>query len=47
MTEELKALGFDVGHCRVGRLMQLNGIEVKRNKKINATTASNHSFNIV
>jgi transposase InsO family protein len=33
MTEEMKELGFDVGHRRVGRLMQENGIEVKRNKK--------------
>lgn len=46
MTEELKELGFGVGHRRVGRLMQENGIEVKRNKKFKATTASNHSFNI-
>lgn len=40
MTEELKELGFDVGHRRVGRLMQENGIEVKRNKKYKATTAA-------
>lgn len=33
MTEELKELGFDVGHRRARRLMQENGIEVKRNKK--------------
>ncbi|NQX73264.1 MAG: hypothetical protein HRT62_06785 [Epibacterium sp.] len=46
MTEELKALGFDDGHCRVGRLMPVNGIEVKPNKKFKATTDSNHSFNI-
>lgn len=46
MTEELKELGFDVGHRRVGRLMQENGIEVKRNKKFKATTDSNHRFNI-
>ena len=39
MTEELKELSFDVGHRRVGRLMQENGIEVKRNKKFKATTA--------
>lgn len=29
MTEELKELGLDVGHRRVGRLMSQNGIEVK------------------
>ena len=46
MTEELKEPGLDVGHRRVGRLMQENGIEVKRNKKFKATTDSNHSFNI-
>ena len=46
MTEELKELGLEVGHRRVGRLMSENGIEVKRNKKFKATTDSNHSFNI-
>lgn len=46
MTEELKELGLDVGHRRVGRLMRENGIKVKRNKKFKATTDSNHSFNI-
>ena len=46
MTEELKELGLDVGHRRVGRLMRENRITVKRNKKFKATTDSNHSFNI-
>ncbi len=46
MTEELKELGLNVGHRRVGRLMRENGISVKRNKKFKATTDSNHSFNI-
>lgn len=46
MTEELKELGFDVGHRRVGRLMHKNSITVQRNKKFKATTDSNHSFNI-
>tara|TARA_R110000751_G_scaffold1714_6_gene6206 strand:+ start:2846 stop:3703 length:858 start_codon:yes stop_codon:yes gene_type:complete len=46
MTEELKELGFDVGHRRIGRLMRQNNITVKRNKKFKATTDSNHSFNI-
>ena len=46
MTEELKELGFDVGHRRIGRLMRENSMTVKRNKKFKATTDSNHSFNI-
>ena len=46
MTEELKDLGLEVGHRRVGRLMSENCIEVKRNKKFKATTDSNHAFNI-
>lgn len=46
MTEELKELGFDAGHRRVGRLMRENRIVVKRNRKFKATTDSNHSFNI-
>lgn len=46
MTEELKELGLDVGHRRIGRLMRENAITVKRNKKFKATTDSNHKFNI-
>jgi len=46
MTEELKELGFKVGHRRVGRLMQENGITVMRRKKHKRTTNSNHKFNI-
>ena len=46
MTEELKELGLEVGHRRIGRLMSENGIEVKRNRKFKATTDSNHAFNI-
>lgn len=46
MTEELKELGLEVGHRRIGRLMSENGIEVKRNKKFKATTDSKHSLNI-
>ncbi len=46
MTEEMKELGFEVGHRRIGRLMRQNSITVKRNKKFKATTDSNHSFNI-
>jgi transposase InsO family protein len=33
MTEELKELGLVVGHRRVGRLMQQNGIRVVRTRK--------------
>ncbi len=44
MTEELKELGLDVGHRRVGRLMRENGIAVKRTKKFRVTTDSNHDF---
>jgi len=46
MTEELKELGLAVGHRRVGRLKKENGIKVRRNKKFEATTDSNHSFNV-
>src|SRR6056297_337982 len=46
MTEELKELGLAVGYRRVGRLMNENGIKLRRNKKFKATTDSNHSFNI-
>lgn len=33
MTEELKGVGIDVGHRRVGRLMRENGIVVERTRK--------------
>ena len=33
MTEELKEIGLDVGHRRVGRLMRQNGISVVRTRK--------------
>ncbi len=46
MTEELKELGLEVGHRRVGRLMRLNGISVVRTRKHKVTTDSNHKFNI-
>ena len=46
MTEDLKELGLEVGHRRVGRLMRENAIAVRRNKKFKATTDSNHRFNI-
>lgn len=45
MTEELKELGLNIGHRRVGRLMRENGIRVERSKKYKVTTDSNHAFN--
>ena len=46
MTEELKEVGVDVGHRRVGRLMRENGIVIERTSKFKATTDSDHTFNI-
>ena len=46
MTEELKEVGVDVGHRRIGRLMRKNGIVVERTRKFKATTDSDHTFNI-
>ena len=46
MTEELKEIGLDIGHRRVGRLMRQNGISVIRTRKHKVMTDSNHKFNI-
>jgi transposase InsO family protein len=46
MTEELKELGLDVRHRRVGRLMRQNGVEAIRTRKCKATTDGDHSLNI-
>ena len=46
MTEELKEIGLDIDHRRVGRLMRQNGISVIRTRKHKVTTDSNHKFNI-
>ena len=46
MTEELKEVGIDVGHRRVGRLMRENGITVEKARNFKATTDSDHTFNI-
>ena len=46
VTEELQELGLNVGHRRIGRLMQENGIRVIRTQKFKVTTDSNHAFNI-
>lgn len=46
MTAELRELGFDVGHRRVGRLMRDNGIHAVRTRKYKRTTDSGHGFDI-
>jgi putative transposase len=46
MTEELKEIGLNVGHRRVGKLMRQNGISVVRTRKHEITTDSNHKVNI-
>ena len=46
MTEDLKEIGLNVGHRRVGRLMRQNGTSVIRTRKHKVTTDSNHKFNI-
>ena len=46
MTEELKELGLNVGHRRVGRLMRENAISVVRTRKHKVTTNSKHTFAI-
>ena len=46
MTAELRELGFDVGHCRIGCLMRDNSIRAVRTRKYKRTTDSNHGFNI-
>ena len=42
MTEELKEAGLNVGHRRVGRLMQVNGIRAIRTRRYKVTTDSHH-----
>lgn len=46
MVEELRDMGFAVGHRRIGRLMRDNGIKAVRTRKYKATTNSNHNYNI-
>ena len=46
MTEELKKIGRDVGHRRVGRLMRQDGMSVVWTRKHKVATDSNHKFNI-
>lgn len=44
MTEELKEIGLNVGHRRVGRLMRQNGISVIRTRKHKATTIARQAI---
>lgn len=46
MTEDLRELGFDVSHHRVGCLMVQNGVSPIRTRKYKVTTDSNHNYNI-
>ena len=46
MTEELKEMGLQVGHRRVGRLMKENDINVIRSRKYRVTTDSAHNLNV-
>lgn len=46
MPQELKEIGIDVAHRRVGRSMRQNGISVMRARKHKLTTDSDHKFNI-
>jgi len=44
IVEELRELGFKVGHTRIGRLMRENGVKAVRTRKYKCTTNSNHSY---
>ncbi len=44
MTEELKEVGVDVGHRRIGRLMRENGIVIDGTRRFKATTGSVLNF---
>ena len=44
MTEELKEIGLNVGHRRVGRLMRQNGISVLRTRKHKVTTIARQAI---
>ena len=46
MTAELKELGLNVGHRRVGRLMRENGMSAVRTRKYKVTTDNNHGFTV-
>jgi putative transposase len=42
MTEELKDIGLNIGHRRVGRLMRQDSISVVTTRKHKVMTDSNH-----
>jgi len=44
MTEELKEIGLEIGHRRVGRLMRQNGISVVRTRKHKVTTIARQAI---
>ena len=44
MTEELKEIGLEVGHRRVGRLMRQNDISVVRTHKYKVTTIARQAI---
>ena len=44
MTEELIAIGLDIGHRRVGRLMRQNGISVVRIRKHKVTNITRQAI---
>ncbi len=44
MTEELKELGLNIGHRRVGRLMRDNELRVERSKKYKVTTIAGQAI---
>ena len=44
ITEELKEIGLNVGHRRVGRLMRQNGISVVRTRKHKVTTIARQAI---
>jgi transposase InsO family protein len=44
LTEDLKEIGLEIGHWRVGRLMRQSGELPIRTPKHKVTTDSNHSF---
>jgi len=46
MVDELRDMGFTVGHRRVGRLMRDNDIKAVRTRKYKPTTNSKHGYAI-
>ena len=47
MTEELKEVGVDVGHRRVGRLMRENGIVVEEARKFKVEEGQEMNWGII